>query len=269
MLLAGALTMKYAIVASTWANLSRTVAKAAIGLSLVFAFCPAVFAADGAQAAAAAKEAAGRFKAYLGDLEKSKGKPDYAKPPASASLGRIFDAGALAALPAPKVDDFGWLLEWIASVDQTYIAMLMFGAKDPTDQPAGRNLVDYQDNTLPAAAFKLRLNAYAASAMPAYLSSLPPGERAQARGEIEQSNRGLVQMATGMAGFMGIRLKLENVRLTAKALRDTVSIWAPLATSKERAELLARLEKARIANKDAGIDEVIVAISTTIKNVKD
>lgn len=269
MLLAGALTMKYAIVASTWANLSRTVAKAAIGLSLVFAFCPAVFAADGAQAAAAAKEAAGRFKAYLGDLEKSKGKPDYAKPPASAYLGRIFDAGALAALPAPKVDDFGWLLEWITSVDQTYIAMLMFGAKDPTDQPAGRNLVDYQDNTLPAAAFKLRLNAYAASAMPAYLSSLPPGERAQARGEIEQSNRGLVQMATGMAGFIGIRLKLENVRLTAKALRDTMSIWAPLATSKERAELLARLEKARIANKDAGIDDAITAISTTIKNVKD
>lgn len=80
--------------------------------------------------------------------------------------------------------------------------MLMFGAKDPIDQPAGRNLVDYQDNTLPAAAFKLRLNAYAASAMPAYLDSLPPGERAQARGEIEQSNRSLVQMATGMAGFI-------------------------------------------------------------------
>jgi hypothetical protein len=62
---------------------------------------------------------------------------------------------------------------------------------------------------------------------------------------------------------------LENVRLTAKALRDTVSIWAPLATSKERAELLARLEKARIANKDAGIDDAITAISTVIKNVKD
>lgn len=48
-----------------------------------------------------------------------------------------------------------------------------------------------------------------------------------------------------------------------------MSIWAPLATSKERAELLARLEKARIANKDAGIDDAITAISTVIKNVKD
>ena len=93
--------MKYGIAASTWANLSRTVAAAAIGTWLAFAICPAVFAADGAQAAAAAKEAAGRFKAYLGDLEKSKGAPDYAKPPASAYLRRIFDADALAALPAP------------------------------------------------------------------------------------------------------------------------------------------------------------------------
>ena len=105
--------------------------------------------------------------------------------------------------------------------------------------------------------------------MPIYLNSLPPGERAQAREEIEQSNRGLVQMATGMTGFIGIRLKLENVRLTAKALRDTVAVWAPLATAQERAELLARLEKARITNKDAGIDDAITAISTVIKNVKD
>ena len=92
-----------------------------------------------------------------------KATPDYAKPPASEYLKRIFDADALAALPAPKVDDFGWLLEWVTSVDQTYTVMLMFGAKNSGTQTAGRNLVDYQDNTLPAAAFMLRLNAYAVS----------------------------------------------------------------------------------------------------------
>src|SRR5262245_13910511 len=85
---------------------------------------------------------------------------------------------------------------------------------------------------------------------------------------VKQVNRGLVQMATGMAGFMGIRLKLESVRLTAAALRDTVTAWAPLATAKERADLLARLEKARVANKDAGIDDAITFISTSIKGVK-
>ena len=262
--------MKYGIAASTWANFSRkAVAAATIAIWLAFAFLSGGVC-RGWRASRGSREGGGRpFKAYLGDLEKSKGKPDYAKPPASAYLRRIFDADALAALPAPKVDDFGWLLEWVTSVGQTYVAMIMFGAKDSGNQTAGRNLVDYQDNTLPAAAFMLRLNAHAVSAMPTYLNSLPPGERAQARGEIEQRNRGLVQMATGMAGFIGIRLKLENVRLTAKALRDTVTMWAPLATAKERAELLARLDKARTTNKDAGIDDAITAISTVIKNVKD
>src|SRR5262249_49044742 len=187
----------------------------------VFAACPASFAADGAQAAAAAKEAAAKLKAFLGDLEKSKGQPNYSKPPASKYLKRIFDADTLAALPAPKADDFDWLLEWVASVDQAYSAMIMFGAKDLTNETAGRNMVDYQDSTLPAAAFKLRLSARIVSAMPIYWNSLPPNERKQAREEIEQSNRNLVQVATGMTGLIRIRLKLENVRLMAVALRDT------------------------------------------------
>ena len=145
------------------------------------------------------------MEAHLRDLEKSKGSAGYSKPPASEYLKRIFDTDALASYQLRWSDDLDWLLEWVASVDQTYTAMIMFGAKDSGIQTAGRNLVDYQDNTLPAAAFKLRLNAHAVSAMPIYLNSLPPGERAQARGEIEQSNRVLVQMATGMAGFIGIR----------------------------------------------------------------
>src|SRR5262249_58701501 len=82
-----------------------------------------------------------------------KGKPDYSKPPASEYLKRIFDADALASLPAPKANDFSWLLEWVVSVDQTYVAMIMFGAKDLSNEIAGRNTVDYQDSTLPAAAF--------------------------------------------------------------------------------------------------------------------
>lgn len=261
--------MNYGIAASTGASFWKAVAAATIAIWLAFPVCPPVFAADGAQAATAAKEAAGRLKAYLDDLEKSKGKPDYAKPPASVYLKRIFDADALTALSAPKAGDFDWLFEWATSVAQTYVAMITFGAKDSGNQTAGRNLIDYQDNTLPAAAFMLRLNAYAVSAMPTYLSSLPPSERTQARGEVEQRNQGLVQLATGMAGFIGIRLKLENVRLTAAALRDTVTTWAPLATAKERADLLARLDKARTTNKDAGIDDAITAISTVIKNVKE
>jgi len=94
--------MQYAIVAGTWASFSRTAAAAAIGSWLAFAICPAVFAADGPQAAAAAKEAAAKLQAYLRNIEKSKGQPDYSKPPVAEYLKRIFAADALAALPAPK-----------------------------------------------------------------------------------------------------------------------------------------------------------------------
>src|SRR5262245_41865230 len=177
--------MQYAIVADTWASFSRTVAAAAIGLWLAFAICPAVFAADGRQAAAAAKETAANRQAYLRDLEKSKGQPEYSKPPAVEFLKRIFAADALAALPAPKADDIGWLLEWVVSADQAYIAMLMFGAKDSSDQPAGRNLVDYQDHTMPAAAFRLRLYERIARTVP----SLPPDKRKQER-ETSESRPG-------------------------------------------------------------------------------
>src|SRR5262245_21934345 len=60
--------MKYAIVASTWASFSRTVAAGAIGSWLAFANCPTVFAADGPQAAAAAKEAAKALSDYAAGL---------------------------------------------------------------------------------------------------------------------------------------------------------------------------------------------------------
>jgi hypothetical protein len=96
--------MQRAIVAGTWASFSRTVAAAAIGSWLAFAICPAAFAADGPQAAAA-KEAAAKLQAYLRDLKKSKGQPDYSRPPASEYLKRIFDADTLAALPPPKAED--------------------------------------------------------------------------------------------------------------------------------------------------------------------
>jgi hypothetical protein len=240
----------------------------AVGLLLlVAAFNNSALAEDGPKAAAAAKEAAANMQAYLRDLEKSKGQPDYSKPPASEYLKRIFDTDALAALPAPKAEDLDWLLEWVANINQAHTAMILFGAKDLTDhETLGRNTVDYQDYTFPAAAFRLRL---VARMVPIYLNSFTPDERIRARTEIEQDVRLFVQMATSMVGLIRIRVKLENVRLTAAALHDTAAVWAPLATQKERAELLTRLETVRTANKDAGIDDDITAISTAIKNVKE
>ncbi|HET9715620.1 MAG TPA: hypothetical protein VFP60_05485 [Pseudolabrys sp.] len=244
--------MKYTIaMAPTWAKFFTGVGAAAVGAWLALVCCPPALAADGAQAAAAAKEATVKLQAYLHDLEKSKVRqPDYSKPPASEYLKHIFNTDALAALPAPKAEDFSWLSEWAANVNEAYAAMIMFGGKELNAETAARNLIDYQDNTLPAAAFALRLSARVASTVPIHL-------------------QGLVQMATGLAGIIKLRLKLKNVRLTAAALRNTATVWALLATPKERAELLARLEAARIANKDAGIDDDITAVETAIKSVRN
>jgi hypothetical protein len=64
-------------------------------------------------------------------------------------------------------------------------------------------------------------------------------------------------------------LKAENVRMLATALRDTLPVWAPIATSQERVDIIALLENARITNKNAGIDDDINAIVAAIKNVKE
>jgi hypothetical protein len=107
-------------------------------LLLVMACHAPTLAQDGPQLAAAAKKAAENMQAYLRDLEKSGGQPDYSKPPASEYLKRIFDADALAALPAPKADDLDWLFEWFDAADHGYKAMAAFGAKNKT--PAELNL---------------------------------------------------------------------------------------------------------------------------------
>src|SRR5512138_2862410 len=119
--------MKYAIVASTWASLSRTVAAAAIGTWLAFAACPTLFAADGPQAAAAAKEAAKAFSDYAADVARLGDHPDYSRPPLAEYFRRVFDAETLAALPPPEPDDLGWVADWAESAESSFKTLAMFG----------------------------------------------------------------------------------------------------------------------------------------------
>ena len=205
--------MKYAVVASTWASVSRTLAAVAIGSWVALAICPTVFAADGAQAAAAAKEVAANFKAYLRDLEKSKALPDYSKPPASEYLKRIFDADALAALPAPKPDDIGWLFHWVESANVSYKALTMFGLEKGGDiiQAAARNMSRYENEITAATAFVLRLGARTASTAEIRFNSLPSEQRNEVRRDgLEKTRRGLVQTAFGTSMTMSSGLKPQN-----------------------------------------------------------
>jgi hypothetical protein len=265
--------MQYAIVAGTWASFSRTVVAAAIGSWLAFAICPAVFAADGPQAAAAAKEAAAKLQAYLRDLKKSKGQPDYSKPPASEYLNRIFDADTLADLPPPKAEDLAWLFDWIEAVGHTFPAMVMFGAKDQSDAgwrvALARNMPRNHDTFINAMASGLRLCARTANTEALFINSMAPDKRTNAI-QTAQKEINLELMNWVMTTTMFVSdVKPENSRLLAAALRDTVPVWAPIVTPQERTTILTQLGKARMANKNAGIDDDIDAVETAMKNVKD
>jgi len=265
--------MHYAIGAGTMPSFSKTFAAAAIGTWLAFAICPAVFAADGAQAAAAAKEAAAKLQAYLRDLEKSKGQPDYSKPPASEYLKRIFDADALAALAPPKAEDLAWLFDWTEAVGHTFPAMVMFGAEDQSDAgwrvALARNMRRNHDSFINAMASGLRLCARTANAEALFINSMPPDKRTNAI-QTAQKEINLELMNWVMTTTMFVSdVKPENSRLLAVALRDTVPVWAPIVAPQDRTTILTRLWKARMANKNSGIDDDINAVEVAMKSVKD
>jgi hypothetical protein len=259
--------------AHTSTRVFRAAAPIAFGLWLSLAFCPTVFAADGAQAAAAAKEAAAKLQAYLRDLEKSKGQPDYSKPPASEYLKRIFDADTLAALPPPKAEDLVWLFDWTEAVGHTFPAMVMFGAEDQSDAgwrvALARNMRRNHDSFINAMASGLRLCARTANAEASFINSMPPDKRTNAI-QTAQKEINLELMNWVMTTTMFVSdVKPENSRLLAAALRDTVPVWAPIVTPQDRTTILTRLGKARMGNKNAGIDDDINAVETAMKNVKD
>jgi len=272
-LLTMVLSMKIAIVALAAGSVSRTVAAAAIGTWLAFANCPAVVAADGAQAAAAAKEAAAQLQVYLRDLEKSGGQPDYSKPPAADYFKRIFDLDTLAALPSAKATDLAWLFDWMEAVGHTFPTMVMFGTKDQIDTgwraALQRNMRQNHDSLINAIASGLLLCARTANTEALYINSMPADKRT-ADVQTAQKEINLELMNWVMTTTMFIDdVKPENSRLLAAALRDTVPVWAPISTPQERATILIQLGKARMTGKRSGIDDDITAISTAINNVKE
>ncbi len=266
---------------STWSVFDRFGAALVAGLWLLMAFNAPALAQNGPKAAAAAKEAAENMQAYLRDLEKSGGQPDYSKPPTSEYFKRIFDADAIAALPAPQANDFDWLFEWFDSAGQTYQAMSAFGAKDQTiaelKQAVTRNIQQSADSIWTAHAFELRLYPRAVITATLYFNSLPPDQNSDARkAALKTMKAALIQLVAKTARVCTTDLKPKNLRLLAAALRDTVPVWAPIATSGERADILAQLEKAlaqlkkaSVDYKYAGIDDPLTAAATAIKNVKD
>jgi hypothetical protein len=82
-------------------------------LLVLLALASPALAQDGARDAAAAREAAQAFRVYVEGVTKMGGRPDLTRPEVAALLGRVFDLGALNALPPAQASDIPWLLDWM------------------------------------------------------------------------------------------------------------------------------------------------------------
>src|ERR1041385_977273 len=94
---------------------------------LLLAIVSPALAQDGARDAAAAQEAARAFRVYVEGVRKNGSRPT--RPDVSVLLDRIFDVGALNALPPGQGSDMGWLLDWMEAAKETNKLLLFYGAK--------------------------------------------------------------------------------------------------------------------------------------------
>ena len=261
------------------ARVFRAAAPIAIGLWLSLAFCAAVFAADGGQAAAAAaKESAKAFEDYVRDLVRSGGRPDYSKEQIAKHLRRIFDAETLAALPPPEPDDLGWLTDWVESAENSFKALAMFGVQKNRDINAAieRNLPAYESEIATAIAFIMHLSGRLVSTAAIFVT--PPDKQLtqEFRKTLLQraaaglmASRGLVDTVLVSTHVMSNRLKPQNAMLMMAAVQDTLDAWAPYTSANERNIILNQLEQARAANAGAGIDAAVDTVSSAIRNLKN
>src|SRR5262245_2264630 len=153
-------------------------------LLVLLALASPALAQDGARETAAAQEAAQAFRIYVEGVTKKGGRPDPTRPEIAALLGRIFDVGALNALPPAQGSDMGWLLDWMEAAKETNKLLLFHGAKlepQPDFAAIQRNATEYQDQYAAALNFMIRLQARQAVAGDLFMAGLAPKERTPVR----------------------------------------------------------------------------------------
>ena len=228
-------------------------------LLVLLALASPALAQDGARDAAAASEGAQAFQVYVEGVTKQGGRPDLTRPDVAAMLGRVFDLGALNALPPAQASDTDWLVEWHEAANATHELVLYYGAK-PGPQPdvvaVRRNMAEYEDHYAATTSFLIRINAREAVATEMLMASLAPEQRTRAVDEaFAATRRDSPAMILGfISSVQGS--KPANARLVAAAIRDTREVWASNFLPQDRTrviELLADLSK-RVPDETARID---------------
>jgi hypothetical protein len=215
-------------------------------LLVLLALASPALAQDGARGAAAARAAAQAFRVYVEGATKKGERPDLTRPEVAALLGRVFDLGALNALPPVQANDMLWLSDWIDAANTTVKLFTRYGSK-PGPQPdlaaVRRNMTDYEDQYAAATNFMIRGQARQAVSGQMFWAGLAPEQRTRVREE-------------GLAGFSRVSAEIilaticsaiqsggkpANARLVAAAIRDTREVWASFLLPPDRARVIEQL----------------------------
>ncbi|MBB4424609.1 hypothetical protein GGD66_003155 [Bradyrhizobium sp. CIR48] len=215
-------------------------------LIVLLALASPALAQDGARDAAAAGEAARMFRAYVEGVARKGERPDLTRPETTALLGRVFDVGALEALPPAKASDMSWLMDWMDAANATSKLFALYGAK-PGAQPdlaaLQRNMTEYGDQYAAAMNFAIRGMAREAVAGQLFMASLAPEQRTRIRQDgFTGFRRSAAEFILGTvcAAIQGAG-KSANARLVAAAIRDTREVWASFLLPQDRARVLEQL----------------------------
>jgi len=200
--------------------------------------------ANGADDAAAAREAAQAFRLYVEGVAKQGGRPDLTRPEVAAQLARIYDLDALNALPPAHGTDLSWLPDWMDAANSTSKLFTRYGSKpgrEPDLEALQRNMTEYEDQYASAMNFMIRGMAREAVSATRFMAALKPEERTSVR------EKGLAGLRSNSAEFileaicsMG-NSKPANIRLVAAAVRDTREVWAGFFLPKDRARVIEYL----------------------------
>lgn len=214
-------------------------------------------AQDGPRDAMAAKDAAEALANYVDGVARAGDRPNYTAPPASELLGKIFDAGKLAALPPPQAGDMQWLLVWGEAANRTNHVLLLFGSKagGGIDKDVlQRNLTEYQDQYAVAMNFLIRFAAREVTAADLFMAALPPDQRTPVReAGMQQARTGATETIVGAIVSIAGGMRADNAHLVSAALRDTGTIWAKDLTLDNRTQIMSMLSRVPASVGDAEV----------------
>jgi hypothetical protein len=230
-------------------------------LLVLLALASPALAQDGARDAAAAREAAQAFRLYVEGVAKNGERPDLTRPEVAALLGRIFDLGALNALPPAQASDVPWLLDWMDAANATNKLLITFGAQ-PGPQPdlaaIERNMIEYEDRYAAMVNFLIRGQAREALSVNMFAAGLPPEQRTGVReAGLTRARSSAAEIVLGAIGWVILSgSKPANARLVAAAIRDTREAWASYFLPQDRARVIALLAdvSARMPDESARAD---------------